>query len=210
MKNAHFFHATRLCPPPCTHGIFTGQWHRPHQATGKTRRRGRYAGDCRYRPEQHVFHGEVLPCRDGTAGVKPIIGVDSGSPIPPAKASPRDWSCCAGTMTDFSSLTRLVSRTYTRASSVACRCSRTWLLTAARGDSSRCPAASQAISEGPAGNRQELAAQSTRDWCRLFPDSFYLELQRTGRHGEEAYLHRRSKLAAPRTCRWSPPTTCIS
>jgi len=39
-----------------------------------------------------------------------------------------------------------------------------------------------------AGNRDAAAAQLT-EWLRIFADNYYLELQRTGRDGEERYLH---------------------
>lgn len=38
-----------------------------------------------------------------------------------------------------------------------------------------------------AGNR-ELATQLAADWSRLFPDAFYLEIQRAGHPGTEAYI----------------------
>lgn len=39
-----------------------------------------------------------------------------------------------------------------------------------------------------AGNR-DMAAEQITEWLRLFSDNYYLELQRTGREGEEEYLH---------------------
>ena len=38
------------------------------------------------------------------------------------------------------------------------------------------------------------------DWMRIFPDSFYLELQRTGRSGEEDYIHAAVDLALATDC----------
>ncbi len=46
-----------------------------------------------------------------------------------------------------------------------------------------------------AGNRDAAAAQIT-EWLRLFADNYYLELQRTGREGEEEYLHAAVDMAA--------------
>ncbi len=45
-----------------------------------------------------------------------------------------------------------------------------------------------------AGNRDAAAAQIT-EWLRLFADNYYLELQRTGREGEEEYLHAAVEMA---------------
>ncbi|HWS01867.1 MAG TPA: DNA polymerase III subunit alpha [Gammaproteobacteria bacterium] len=46
-----------------------------------------------------------------------------------------------------------------------------------------------------AGNAA-LAEQMLDDWCAMFPDRYYLELQRTGRDHEEHYLHAAVDLAA--------------
>ncbi len=46
-----------------------------------------------------------------------------------------------------------------------------------------------------AGN-QMLAEELLRAWQHIFPDRFYLELHRTGREGEEEYLHAAVNLAA--------------
>ncbi|MFP5505624.1 MAG: PHP domain-containing protein, partial [Gammaproteobacteria bacterium] len=48
-----------------------------------------------------------------------------------------------------------------------------------------------------AGNAA-LAEQLLEDWLALFPDHYYLELQRTGREREEDYLHAAVALAARR------------
>ncbi|HET7675199.1 MAG TPA: DNA polymerase III subunit alpha, partial [Gammaproteobacteria bacterium] len=42
----------------------------------------------------------------------------------------------------------------------------------------------------------EAAAAAAENWARLFPDAYYLELIRTGREGEEAYLAAAVALAA--------------
>jgi len=43
--------------------------------------------------------------------------------------------------------------------------------------------------------KPDLARQQLADWKRLFGDRFYLQLQRTGREGEEDYLHAAVNLA---------------
>ncbi len=50
-----------------------------------------------------------------------------------------------------------------------------------------------------AGN-DELARTRVNHWMTLFPDSFYLELHRTGRPDEEVYLHAAVDLAAAVDC----------
>jgi DNA polymerase III subunit alpha len=50
-----------------------------------------------------------------------------------------------------------------------------------------------------AGN-QELAQRLLADWTTIFPDSYYLELQRTGRANEEDYIHAAVDLAISSNC----------
>src|SRR5690606_15606996 len=45
------------------------------------------------------------------------------------------------------------------------------------------------------GGDPAAAKRRLTDWLELFPGRFYLELQRTGREGEEACLHDAVKLA---------------
>ncbi len=44
------------------------------------------------------------------------------------------------------------------------------------------------IGRAVTGARPDLAAERCERWARLFPDRFYLEVTRTGRPGEDAYL----------------------
>ena len=46
----------------------------------------------------------------------------------------------------------------------------------------------------------EEAAQRLAQWLSVFPDRFYLELQRTGREGDEDHLHAAAALAADMDC----------
>jgi DNA polymerase-3 subunit alpha len=50
------------------------------------------------------------------------------------------------------------------------------------------------------GDKQALAEELLSGWMRDFPDRYYLELQRTGREHEEAYLHRAVDLASATGC----------
>ena len=54
----------------------------------------------------------------------------------------------------------------------------------------------QALQNGKADN----AAALLKDWQRLFPDAFYIELQRTGRSGEQHYIAEALQLAVAEDC----------
>ena len=56
--------------------------------------------------------------------------------------------------------------------------------------------------------KPELARDRAAYWMDLYPDACYLELQRTGRDGDEDCLHLSVELAQSWGCRWWPPTTC--
>src|SRR5690606_36024798 len=48
--------------------------------------------------------------------------------------------------------------------------------------------------------KTDLARERLAFWQQLFPDRFYLELQRTDREGDEDYLHAAVALAAETDC----------
>src|SRR5690606_37580885 len=50
----------------------------------------------------------------------------------------------------------------------------------------------QALESG----NMELARQCARDWAGLFPDAFFIELQRCGADGDELYVQAAMRLAA--------------
>ena len=131
------------------------------------------------------------------AGVKPIVGVDVWVADPGAEGQPARLVLLCKSRDGYLNLTRLVSRAYTQGQHRGIPVLEPdWF--------DGCTDGLIALSGGVAGNigrallanRQELAGQALAAWLRLFPDSFYLELQRTGRPGEEDYLHQAVALAA--------------
>jgi DNA polymerase-3 subunit alpha len=130
-------------------------------------------------------------------GIKPIIGVDAWIAEPGENAAPTRLVLLCKSRNGYRNLTRLVSRSYTEGQQRGMPVLEpAWL----EGNT----AGLIALSGGMAGNigralladRPELAAQQLDHWQRLFPGSFYLELQRTGRSGEQEYLVRAVALAA--------------
>ena len=64
------------------------------------------------------------------------------------------------------------------------------------------------IGQALARGKAEDAARCLARWQGLCGDRFYLEVQRTGRGGEQAYSEAALDLAANTVCRRSRPTTC--
>jgi len=56
------------------------------------------------------------------------------------------------------------------------------------------------IGQALLGNRDGDAVELLQAWQRDFPGSFYLEIQRTGRHDDEDYLHKAVGLAQQENC----------
>lgn len=131
------------------------------------------------------------------AGVKPVIGVDLWVTGGSGSGQPTRIVLLCRHHEGFLGLTRLVSRTYTEGQQRGLPLlDKSWLEGNTRGlialSGGRSGDIGQALLAGNAAQARTLLD----DWCRLFPDSFYLELQRTGRPGEEDYLHRAVTLAA--------------
>jgi len=123
------------------------------------------------------------------AGVKPIIGVDLWLANPTDPALPHRLVLLCQDERGYRNLTRLVSRSYVEGQSRGLpTVQREWL----DGSTEGLIALSGGL-EGDLGRllgagREEEAGRVLEDWRRLFPGRYYLEVERTGRDGEEDYL----------------------
>ena len=131
------------------------------------------------------------------AGVKPIIGCDVWIENSAEPAKPFRLVLLCRNRAGYDNLNRLVSRSYIEGQHQGVPIiERDWLAGATEG--------LIALSGGRAGDiglallagKRLQAEQLLQRWQALFPDSFYLELQRSGRDGEEDYLHAAVDLAA--------------
>ncbi|PLW83019.1 DNA polymerase III subunit alpha [Kineobactrum sediminis] len=135
------------------------------------------------------------------AGVKPIFGVDLRviDEDDPERAYP--LCLLAMSQTGYRNLTVLISRAYTEGQYLGVAyVHKAWL--------EECSDDLIALSCGTAGDvgqallgeRQVQALERARYWQALYPGRFYLELHRTGREGDESYLHAAVALAAQIQC----------
>ena len=135
------------------------------------------------------------------AGIKPIIGADVW--VAPDKEGEEALPLVLLARTDqgFANLRELISRSYTEGQDAhGAVLQREWIAGSADG--------LIALSAGQAGDvgRQilrgdmEAAARCSRQWMQIFPDAFYLELQRVGRAGEEQYIAGAVDLAVQLGC----------
>jgi DNA polymerase-3 subunit alpha len=130
------------------------------------------------------------------SGVKPIIGVDVWLANEDEPAKPSRLVLLCQTNEGYRNLTQLVSRCYTEGQHRGIPILQPdWL----EGNSDGLIALSggregdvgRALLAGDTARTEEVLAR----WQRLFPDRYYLELQRTGRPEEEDYLHAAVALA---------------
>ncbi len=138
------------------------------------------------------------------AGLKPIVGVDlwvedeTDDPTREGPGQPTRLLLLCKDETGYRNLTELVSRSYIENQHGGVPMIKKAWLTA---DSTQGLIALSGGREGDVGRailagKRDIAAKLLTLWIRLFGDNFYLELMRTGREGEEDYLHGAVELAA--------------
>ncbi|MBA3565197.1 MAG: PHP domain-containing protein, partial [Gammaproteobacteria bacterium] len=132
------------------------------------------------------------------AGIKPVIGVEARVHEPADAAQPTELVLLCQNETGYRRLTALVTRSFLEGQRRGVpMIEREWLAGhgadglialsgGRRGD----------IGRAILGGRESDARDALERWLKLFGDRFYLELQRTGRDGEEAWLHGAVALAS--------------
>ena len=135
------------------------------------------------------------------AGLKLIVGVDLWVEDADDRDRPKPLSLLAMNEQGYQNLTLLISKAWREGQYHGSpRIERDWLDTHAEGV--------LALSGGCQGEFGQLlinghdaeARASLQRWMTTFPDRFYIELHRTGRLGEEDYLHAAVELAAEMAC----------
>ena len=118
------------------------------------------------------------------AGVKPIVGVDLWVADNSSGSSPTRLVLLCKTHAGYLNLTRLVSRTYTAGQHHGIPVlERDWLDGHSSGLIALSGGVAGDIGQALLADKPSLASERLLHWQQLFPDSFYLELHRTGRAG---------------------------
>jgi DNA polymerase-3 subunit alpha len=123
-------------------------------------------------------------------GIKPLVGVDIVLREADERSEPSRLTLLAQDYEGYRNLTRLVSRSYLEGQHKGVpMVERDWL---EPGSTARLIALSGArdgdVGRALLGGREADARDLLRGWLRLFADRFYVEVQRTGRPGEEDYI----------------------
>ena len=133
-------------------------------------------------------------------GVKPVIGVDlhvreSGEHQQPARIA-----LICQSQTGYRNVTRLVSRAYLEGQRRGVpMIDRSWLgAESLEGLIALSCAAQGDVGRALVNGREDEAERALDEWLALFPDRYYIELQRLGRPEEEPYIAAAVSLAARR------------
>ena len=135
------------------------------------------------------------------AGVKPILGADLLVQDETGEGSPTQLLLLVADQTGYQNLTKLISRAYQEGQRQAVpMIMKSWLNNHSDGLIALSGGRSWELGVALISGRSAEAEQMLLDYMQLFPNRFYLELQRTGRAGEEDYLHAAVDLASQFSC----------
>lgn len=147
--------------------------------------------------DQCNFYGLVKFYKSAIgAGVKPVFAVDLLIREGEDRDTPTTLCLLAADSTGYKNLTELISRAYVEGQYLGvAQVDKSWISDYTEGvialSGGRLGDVGQALISGNA----DQAQQRLHYWMELFPQRFYLELQRTGRDTEEDYLHAAVALA---------------
>lgn len=131
------------------------------------------------------------------AGIKPIIGVDIWIENEQETGPPTTLVLLCQNAAGYRNLTELVTRTYLEGQQRGQpMLKKAWLDGHTDGLIALSGGKAGDIGQSLLAGNTEQAQTCLEEWRRLFPGAFYLELHRTGREGEESYLHAAVALAS--------------
>ena len=129
-------------------------------------------------------------------GVKPIVGVDLLVYNETDLNHPSRLIMLCQNHQGYLNLTKLVSRSYIEGQQRGIPAiHKEWLKGFSAGLIALSGGSEGDIGQALLAENKKLAGQLLREWLLLFPDRFYIELQRTGHKQEEGYLHAALDLA---------------
>jgi len=132
-------------------------------------------------------------------GVKPLCGCDIT--VIDENGNDSQLVLLVKDRAGYQNLTRLISRAHTEKTGQAeIHLEKKWLRESSTGLIALSGARHSDVGRALLAGEKKLATQLLRDWMALFPDSYYLELQRTGRAGEEEYTEAALQLALKEGC----------
>ena len=134
-------------------------------------------------------------------GLKPIFAVDLLLHEGDERDAPTTICLLAADQRGYHNLTKLISRAYTDGQHLGiAQVERAWLEEFVEGVIALSGGRQGDVGQALISGKRDVARELLKGWMELYPDRFYLELQRTGREGEEDYLHSAVELATELAC----------
>ena len=122
-------------------------------------------------------------------GIKPIAGADVLIVNPDDTANPYRLTLLVNNHAGYVTLTELISKAYQEGQHQGVPMLKTeWLVENHNGLIALSGAMAGAVGKALLADNFETAERQAKFWAELFPDSFYLELQRVGKVDEERYI----------------------
>ena len=152
--------------------------------------------------DHHNFFGLVKAYKAAAElGLKLIIGADLHVLDPVDEERQHELCLLAQNVTGYRNLMLLLSRSYQQGQYLGQpRVKQAWVREHSEGVIALSGGRQGDIGQALLNGREDDAHAALTEWQRCFTDRFYLELQRTGRAGEEDYLHAAVSLAAECSC----------
>ncbi len=136
-----------------------------------------------------------------SAGIKPIAGADLLVAADDTDTNPAPLTLLVRDQTGYRNLIKLISRAYQEGQIQGRPCvRRAWVGEFAGGLIALSGGSQGDIGQALLSGRQDIARGLLAGWLADFPDAFYLEVQRTGRPGDEDHLHAAVGLALATNC----------
>ena len=131
------------------------------------------------------------------AGVKPIVGVDAWIENEAVRDKPWRVLLICKNREGYGQLCDLLTRAWMENKSHGRALMQQAWFEGGAASGLLCLSGAQTgdVGQALANGREELAERLAREWARLFPGAFYIELQRAGRPGEQTYVRQAVRLA---------------
>ncbi len=131
------------------------------------------------------------------AGIKPIFGVDVLLVDEEDDNLLYHIILLCQNDAGYKNVTKLISRAYMEGQKLGVpRVQRNWIKETSDGVIMLSGGRDGDVGHALLAGNKELAQKHLSDWQSVFPDRYYMELQRTGRKGEDEYLHAAVALAS--------------
>jgi DNA polymerase-3 subunit alpha len=134
-------------------------------------------------------------------GIKPLVAADVSIPSSQPGLEPTPLVLIARNETGYRNLSELLSRAYLEGQKLGkVGVELEWLAEQSEGLIALSGARFGDVGQLLVAGKYELAKSTAERWMSIFPDAFYIELQRTGRENEEAYIQEAVRLAFDLSC----------